>query len=1085
MSLRFMGDWSPWLGAPVALALAAFAWWLYRRESRVQAGRLRWVLPLCRTLVVFMAVLMLTGPVLHHRKVVGERVRVLVFVDASESMKLTDETMEASRKLLAVRRLGWLPEDAVDAKLAEAADALVRARRAGGGDASEPAGWRETSQGFAREVEAALALLSRVKAETGGVSVERRGVALREAWTGVPGGAVSDLTRNPKFGGPPDRVGAVELFEAPADWADAYGTRLRGFVHPPATGNYTFWVSGDDQAELWVSPDGDPARKQAVARVAVSSPPRGWDAVAGQKSAPIRLQAGQKAYVEALHKESTGGDHVAVGWQLPDGTMERPIPGTRLSAPAEGGPPAASVDAMVARYKEELLAPAQALAAARGGDAAKNASALAALVQAAGRWERELRQAFAAYANRRAASPDAAVTAALQKFDQLPRWKRVEELLVGGQKTLLEKLSEKHHVELLALAGREAQPLWGSERPTDEEGQRFPRSLPEPAAKTTDLADGVSVRVGAKQEERVAVVLVSDGQHNDGASPLQMAKVRGSQKIPVHTVSIGSAALPEDLAVLKVKTPAQVFFKDRVKGELVLKDDMPPGRPFTAKIECAGQLVWEKRLTTDQSHLRSIPFDFPVQALVEKLAQAREKGVEVLNQPLAFQASVTGVDGEREKRNNESGFNLHAIMQRRRVLLLDGRPRWELRYLRNLFERDEQWDVNALLADRGTDATAWPRGAGAGKFPGDRESLFAYDLVVFGEVPRQFLKMEELEWLKEFVEKRGGGLLVVDGRRGHVSNYADSPMGALLPVDWKAEGGRPTGLRLTPAGQRWAPLALASEPEKNAELWASLPAPHWTAPARALPSAEVLLEAAIGERRLPALVLRRFGAGKVLYSGFDESWRWRYEVSDLHQTRYWNQVVRDIMEPPYAVRDARLSLDAGAPVYASGESATIRARLRDAQGRPLAKADAEAWIYRDGRKVASVKLEADENRGGAFHGSTGPLAPGKYEVRVRAEGAPEPDARVRTEFVVRPPEAGELAVLHAQEDLLRQIASQSAGGEFFREEDAGDLVSRLEPLSKERVFESDTALWQSWWWFLPIVALLTLEWVTRKWAGML
>src|SRR5204863_3047272 len=91
MNLRFMGDWNPWVGASVALALAVLAWSLYRRETRTNATRLRWLLPVIRMTVVFLAILMLTGPVLHHRKVVGERGRVLVFVDASQSMKLTDE----------------------------------------------------------------------------------------------------------------------------------------------------------------------------------------------------------------------------------------------------------------------------------------------------------------------------------------------------------------------------------------------------------------------------------------------------------------------------------------------------------------------------------------------------------------------------------------------------------------------------------------------------------------------------------------------------------------------------------------------------------------------------------------------------------------------------------------------------------------------------------------------------------------------------------------------------------------------------------------------------------------------------------
>src|SRR6185295_8733717 len=684
----------------------------------------------------------------------------------------------------------------------------------------------------------------------------------------------------------------------------------------------------------------------------------------------------------------------------------------------------------------------------REGDAAKSLAALQSLLTTAGNWERELREAFSTYASRVAASSDPAVAAAIQKYDALPRWKRVEAMLTGGAKTLLERIAEKHHVELLELNGKAAKPVWSSGTETSEGAVQVPRTLgADPSATTTNLADGLRNRITDKEAERIAAVLLSDGQHNEGGSPLAAAKMLGNRQIPIYSVCVGSTALPDDIALLQVKTPSSVFFKDRVKGEVVIKDDMPPGRPFTVKIECGGQVVWEKRLSTEQTHLRSVTFDFPVQSLIEKVAGAKEKGVEVLNQPLTFHASISGVDGEKEKSNNESDFALHAIMQRRKVLILDGRPRWEVRYLRNLFDRDDQWEVNALVADRGVEG--WTRGKNNGQFPVDRETLFSYDLIVFGEVPRQFLnKMEEQEWVRDFVAKRGGGLLVIDGRRGHISNFAGTPLEPLFPVNWKAETGRPTALRLTERGSRLAMLQISAEPEKNMDAWAGLQPPHWVAPANALPGSEVLVEAIVGERKIPALVYRRFGAGKVLFSGFDESWRWRYEVADLYHQRYWNQVVREIMEPPFTVRDSRVSLNVGKLVYGPDESVDIRARLRDAEGRPLVNASAEALIYKDGKRVATVKLAGDENAAGLFQGQVGSLPAGSYEVRVRAEGAPEPDGSVKTEFKVQPREAGELAVLNANEDLLRQVAAQS-GGEFFREEEAAELPNRLEPLSRE------------------------------------
>ncbi len=339
------------------------------------------------------------------------------------------------------------------------------------------------------------------------------------------------------------------------------------------------------------------------------------------------------------------------------------------------------------------------------------------------------------------------------------------------------------------------------------------------------------------------------------------------------------------------------------------------------------------------------------------------------------------------------------------------------------------------------------------------------------------------------MEKRGGGLIAIDGRRGHLASFAETKeMGPLLPVDWKGEsaGGRPSKLRLSERGAQVGHLSLVSGTEPNDDVWASLQPPHWVAPARALPGAETLVEAVVGERKVPALVTRRVGAGRVLYCGFDESWRWRYEVGDRHHQRFWNQIARWIMEPPFAVKDARVSLDAGKVFYAHGERAEIRARLRDAQGRPVEKAGAvEALLVRDGQKAGSVKLVPDENAGGIYTGQTAPLLQGgRYEVRLRAEGFSEGETRARCEFAVRAREAGELASLGANEELLRQMAAHS-GGEFFREEEASAVAARLEPLSKEKIVESTTVLWQSYWWFLPIVLLATVEWILRKWAGML
>jgi hypothetical protein len=152
------------------------------------------------------------------------------------------------------------------------------------------------------------------------------GTILHEVWYNVPGVnmASNDWTRKP------DNTSPVTLFEAPQNVGDNFAARIRGYLCPPQTGNYTFWISGDDATELWLSSDADPAHKSKIAYSGVTGS-RDWNLFSSQKSFQVFLKAGGKYYIEALHKEVLGQDHFAVAWQLPNGNMEAPIPGSRLS----------------------------------------------------------------------------------------------------------------------------------------------------------------------------------------------------------------------------------------------------------------------------------------------------------------------------------------------------------------------------------------------------------------------------------------------------------------------------------------------------------------------------------------------------------------------------------------------------------------------------------------------------------------------------------------------------------------------------------------------------------------------------------
>ncbi|HZH66794.1 MAG TPA: PA14 domain-containing protein, partial [Flavisolibacter sp.] len=153
------------------------------------------------------------------------------------------------------------------------------------------------------------------------------GTILREEWNEVNG---NDIWQIP-LSSLPSSTSQLTLFEGARDNGDSYGSRIRGYICPPQSGNYTFWIAGDDATELWLSTSDQASTKTKIAYSLSWTHFRDWNQFPTQKSVAVYLQAGTKYYIEALHKEGNGGDHLSVAWQLPDGTMEAPVAGSRLS----------------------------------------------------------------------------------------------------------------------------------------------------------------------------------------------------------------------------------------------------------------------------------------------------------------------------------------------------------------------------------------------------------------------------------------------------------------------------------------------------------------------------------------------------------------------------------------------------------------------------------------------------------------------------------------------------------------------------------------------------------------------------------
>jgi hypothetical protein len=158
------------------------------------------------------------------------------------------------------------------------------------------------------------------------------GTILHEYWLDVEGPHhVRNLTNHPSYPNQPSGRDYLSSFAGPTNWGVNYGARFRGYLHPPKSGAYTFWITANESAQLFLSSDETPERAEMVASLSQRAPLGQWDTFPWQESEPIKLQAGRKYFIEVLHKaERAGGDHCSVAWQPPGGKREV-IPGKFLS----------------------------------------------------------------------------------------------------------------------------------------------------------------------------------------------------------------------------------------------------------------------------------------------------------------------------------------------------------------------------------------------------------------------------------------------------------------------------------------------------------------------------------------------------------------------------------------------------------------------------------------------------------------------------------------------------------------------------------------------------------------------------------
>ena len=669
------------------------------------------------------------------------------------------------------------------------------------------------------------------------------------------------------------------------------------------------------------------------------------------------------------------------------------------------------------------------------------------------------------------------------------RLQRALRMLVGEGESVgwLEDLDKTHLVDVYEFSDVEPSLVW-----TNRDRENVPTAIDlSPDGDQSDLTTGLDAGWTAlsssdviNMADRAALVLISDGRDTVGSPTIENAEQLAAAGVRVYTVGVGSEDEQTDVGLVDVVRPDTVASDGELAGEIVVSQFGMNGQPVNLRIEAAGETIWQESVSIGTANQLSVPFQLAVEPIVERIVAQSPRGVTRSTVVMDMKAFIETSDGETSNANNAMSFRVAASIRDRRLLILDGSSRWETRYIKNLFERDPAWAVDTILFGPGTEHEKLKRGEEEGEFPISKMGMARYDAIVLGQVPPDEMLGSDWDLIRDFVS-RGGGLILLDGRYDRLRQLATGELKDLIPVTYNDEP--PLRVRIlspTRLGIEHPVMNLWGKQQQLAELWDNLKPPS-TAPSLAPKAdAEVWAEAiGVDERRSSWMVSRLYGAGRVFYLSTDQTWRWRYKVADRFHAKFWNQLLQVVMQPPYSASDDFVALGTDKIEYADGESSIIRVRLQDPDGDPVSDATVDALVLSDNQVIATVPLMVDDPNRGTYRGQTPPLATGAYEIRVRASGFDATALQASTPIWVGSRDSAELSRVSLDPNALKQIADAGRGN-YLHESSADELLSWLEPLSSGRTVESDTLVWQSFYWFWTIMLLLTIEWWMRKKAGL-
>lgn len=588
-----------------------------------------------------------------------------------------------------------------------------------------------------------------------------------------------------------------------------------------------------------------------------------------------------------------------------------------------------------------------------------------------------------------------------------------------------------------------------------------------------------------QQQPIAAAFLLTDVGHNDvtADNPRRIASTLDG--VPVFVVPIGNPDHVRDVILQDVSSPSVAMRNDEIVIEASVQAYDCKGETVTVQLLRDGEVIdfREVRLDSDFAN-RKARFE----------QRMPEIGIE------KFQVAVQGVRGELTTENNFDEFDVNVTRSEIKVLIADESPRWEYRYLAQLFRRDDKVDCDELLFHPRMVATG--HRAATETVPVGVDDWDRYDVVILGDLAVEHMPVAAQESLIEYLSRRGGTIVIIAGSESMPANFTNHPLESILPVQPISESDDTSGgfsFRVTDLGRDHDALLIGQTAESTRVAWDFInqnspihELSRWRQPK---PSARTLISAVPHESREESEAMKQnaflcwqpIGRGRVVYFSGPDTFRLRYLRGDALHYRFWGQLLRWAIASDLSAGTEFVRVRTEKTRYNSREVVRAFVRLADAEGAPMPSEKISLTVTADDREQ-SVPLVADPDVPGGYQGEIGTLEPGVY--RIQPGGLVIDQLQSETEIepafcsvTVQADTPRELVDTRCDRALASQIAGIT-GGQVVPPTAVEEVLglTDLEPIVTKKAQRKP--LWTRWRYLWIVFGCLQIEWIIRKWKGL-